>query len=240
VLSALRYTGLPGLKGSADLSPDLAIRLQSETCDEALHSLDHLISWFTDLKTHYDLEVTKIPLQEVDEWCFTDERIHHRDNRYFEVLPVKVYIENREVSTWDQPMVRPCTEGICAFFLKMIGGIPHLLVQAKVECGCFDTLEMAPTIQCLTGSYKEGYVPFVSTLEHAIEAEEGVVLDVWQSEEGGRFYKEQNRNLIIELGDDFPEQVPDQFVWMTVGQLKHFVRFNNHVNVQARSLLAQM
>ena len=240
VLSALRLTGLAGLQNHPDVGAGLAKFLQSEIGEEALYSMDHLIAWFTDLKTHYELEVKQIPLGEVDEWCLTDERIHHRDHRYFEVLPVSVYIENREVSSWDQPMVRPCTEGICAFFVKSIGGISHLLVQAKVECGCFDTLEMAPTIQCLTGSYKDGNVTFLSTLEHAIQTGEGVLLDVLQSEEGGRFYREQNRNLIIEVGDEFPVHVPDQFMWMTVSQLKHFVRFNNHVNVQARSLLAQL
>jgi oxidase EvaA len=32
----------------------------------------------------------------------------------------------------------------------------------------------------------------------------------FQSEEGGRFYREQNKNMIIEVGDDFDVNVPDK------------------------------
>ena len=59
-----------------------------------------------------------------------------------------------------------------------------------------------------------------------------------QSEEGGRFYREANRNLLVEADANFPVEVPDQYHWMTLQQLKTFIRFNNFVNVQARCLLA--
>jgi oxidase EvaA len=240
VLSALRFAGLHALLGHPGLDPVFDAFLGSELAEEGLHALDGLIAWFTELKTRYELEVERIPLEQVDEWCFTDELIHHRDHRFFEVLPIEVQIENREVSAWDQPIVRPCSPGICAFFVKEIGGVLHLLVQAKLECGNFDVLEMAPTIQCLSGSYKEGSVPFVPELEAALAGSSRILLDVMQAEEGGRFYREENRNIIVDVGPDFDVRVPEAFVWMTVGQLKCFVRFNNHVNVQARSLLAQI
>ena len=59
-----------------------------------------------------------------------------------------------------------------------------------------------------------------------------------QSEEGGRFYHEQNCNMIIEADEQFPVQVPENYIWMTLNQLNTFIRFNNYVNVQARSLLS--
>jgi oxidase EvaA len=61
-------------------------------------------------------------------------------------------------------MVQPAQEGICAFVCKVIDGILHFAVQAKLECGNLDVIEFAPTVQCLTGSYKEssaGAVPFL-------------------------------------------------------------------------------
>ena len=41
---------------------------------------------------------------------------------------------------------------------------------------------------------------------------------------------------IIEVDDDFPQDVPQDYVWMTLGQLKQFTRYNNFVNVQSRCL----
>jgi len=49
---------------------------------------------------------------------------------------------------------------------------------------------------------------------------------------------EQNKNIIVEMGEDFGQELPDQYTWMTMHQLKTFVRFNNYLNIQSRSLLS--
>jgi oxidase EvaA len=59
-----------------------------------------------------------------------------------------------------------------------------------------------------------------------------------QSEEGGRFYREQNRNMLLKVGYDFPVDAPDNYRWMTLNQLFSFLKFNNFLNIQARSLLS--
>jgi oxidase EvaA len=116
----------------------------------------------------------------------------------------------------------------------------HFLVQAKIEAGNFDILELAPTVQCLTGNYRKGQneyeVPFI---QEVLEAPpEKVLYRTMQSEEGGRFYNEQNLNMLVEARQDFPDEVPENFCWMTLNQLYTFIRFNNYLNIQARSLLA--
>jgi oxidase EvaA len=37
-----------------------------------------------------------------------------------------------------------------------------------------------------------------------------------------------------------PLELPDNYIWMTLKQLKEFIRFNNYLNIQARSLLASI
>lgn len=200
--------------------------------------LDQIISWLTELKSKNDLHVERIPLSQAKQWILTDDRLHHEEERFFDVRWVQVEIENREVARWHQPIVEPREEGLIAFIVKKINGVHHFLVQAKVECGNFDTFEFAPTVQCITGSYKNSFetVPF---LKYVLEAKpEQIRFDALQSEEGGRFYREQNRNLIVEVGDDFPTETPLEYEWMTLHQMLEFIRFNNYLNVQARSLLA--
>ena len=67
-----------------------------------------------------------------------------------------------------------------------------------------------------------------------------VIFDTLQSEEGGRFYREQNRNLIVKVDDTFSNDVPENFTWLTLNQLKKFIVFNNYVNIQARSLISAL
>jgi oxidase EvaA len=61
-----------------------------------------------------------------------------------------------------------------------------------------------------------------------------------QSEEGGRFFEEQNRNMIVEVRDSFPIAVPDNYCWMTLPQLHTFMMFNNFLNIAARSLISAL
>ncbi|MDD4096986.1 MAG: NDP-hexose 2,3-dehydratase family protein, partial [Oscillospiraceae bacterium] len=153
----------------------------------------------------------------------------------------RVLIGNREVATWCQPLVEPMQEGLSVLAFKKINDIVHFLVQAKVECGNFDVVELAPTIQCLTGSYDETHTT-VCYLPAFLKDQlaKRVLFDTKQSEEGGRFYHEQNRNVIIELNDHFDEHVPENFIWMTLGQIKEFLRFNNYLNIQVRSLISAL
>ncbi|MGI0495774.1 NDP-hexose 2,3-dehydratase family protein, partial [Limnospira platensis] len=88
------------------------------------------------------------------------------------------------------------------------------------------------------GSYKSGNVYFLKDVLDALKNPQKVKFNTIQSEEGGRFFRESNRNIIVEVGDKFSLDVPINFNWLSMGQLKNLIRFNNYVNIQARSLLS--
>ena len=136
-----------------------------------LHPLSAIVDWFTERKRDASLSVSTIPLAEVEQWDRTDTTIHHRDHRFFEVMAVAVEANSREVASWTQPMVRPQQTGIVALLCRTLGGVLHFLVQAKLEPGNFDVLELAPTVQCITGSYsgvpEEHRPPFLDVVPGA-------------------------------------------------------------------------
>ena len=204
-----------------------------------INSIENIISFLTRLKSTYDLNVNRIAIEEMKNWVVSDGEIFHKENKYFKVIGVNVEIGNREVVSWSQPMIEPAQEGLCAFVCKKINGILHFAVQAKLECGNYDIIEFAPTVQCLTGNYRhtaEGSLPF---LEYVLTVEKDkIVFDTLQSEEGGRFFREQNRNMIVVAGDEISEILPENYIWMTLNQLNEFIKFNNYLNIQARSLIA--
>jgi len=233
VLSAIPFGG-KDIEGSSASAKSLFGE------DGSLNSFDDIITWMTELKIRYSLDVERIPLKNVGGWSYNGLSIVHEGGRYFEVMGANISIEGREVISWDQPMVKPVQEGILAFIVKRFSGVCHFLVQAKLEAGNFDILEMAPTVQCLTGDYRPGHseyhVPFIEEVLTA--PAERIWYAAMQSEEGGRFYKEQNRNMIIEAGADFPENVPENFCWLTLPQMLTFLKFNNYLNIAARSLIS--
>ncbi|MES2590490.1 MAG: NDP-hexose 2,3-dehydratase family protein [Bacteroidota bacterium] len=208
--------------------------------ENSTQTIEEIIFWITALKSKYELELNRIPLNKVKDWITTDFEIHHIKRKYFSVIATNIFIENREVLNWSQPLLKTAQEGLVAFIVKKINGIYHFLVQAKIEAGNFDILELAPTVQCLTGNYRKGEneyeVPFINDVLNA--PPEKIIFKTFQSEEGGRFYQEQNLNIIVEAEDNFSENVPESYCWMTLNQLYTFIKFNNYLNIQARSLLS--
>ncbi len=209
------------------------------TKNGGLNSIENIITFLTQLKSVYDLDIKQIPLNQLNGWLVGESEVFHKDHKYFKVIAVDVEIGNREVVKWSQPMIEPAQDGLCAFVCKEINGLLHFAVQAKLECGNHDIIEFAPTVQCLTGNYrqtKEGALPF---LDYVLNVKpEQIVFDTLQSEEGGRFFREQNRNMIVIAGDEVPVELPEKYIWMTLNQLYTFLKFNNYLNIQARSLIA--
>jgi dTDP-4-dehydro-6-deoxy-alpha-D-glucopyranose 2,3-dehydratase len=204
--------------------------------NDGVESIVGIISWLTELKSKTDLHVNKVMLDNLEEWTLSDEGISHVNKLYFDVLWVSVEIMHREVARWDQPIIAPSGVGIIAFIIKKINGVYHFLVQAEIECGNFDLYEFGPTVSCVGKNHPAGSVPF---LEYILSARDDQVLySALQSEEGGRFYHEENMNMIIEADESFSEVVPSNYKWMTLNQLLFFVKFNNLVNIGARSLLS--
>ena len=205
----------------------------------AVDSVDQLLAWFTDIKQQHELTISTLPLQELESWNITPAGIVHDEGKYFRVIPVDISVEGREVEYWSQPMVQPCDDGLIAFIVRPIHGVMHVLVQAKLECGNFDVMEFAPTVQCLTGRIQDpATVPFLQFVLDAPLSQ--IRYAQFLSEEGGRFYREQNRNIIVEADDSFPVDVPPTFRWLTLNQLATFLKFNNYLNIQARSLLSTL
>ena len=222
----------------SDFGHDL---LLSSMITSGKNSMGNLMTWLCGLKSTCNLIVDRIPLNKVENWVISENEIFHENHKFFKIIGVNVNIENREVKEWCQPMVEPTGKGVCVFLIKKIYGVYHFLVQAKFECGNFDMFEFAPSIQYHlnelsdTADKRHYFISEVSTAK-----EENVLLDTYQSEEGGRFYREQNRNMLIKLDANFPEDLPKNFAWMTLGQLNSFLKYNNFVNIQARSILSAL
>lgn len=208
--------------------------------DNHLNELQDIIQWITSLKFKYELDVTPIGISEMKNWIYDGNTIHHESGKYFDVMGCRVEIGNREVVSWDQPMVRSAQEGLMGFIVKKINGIYHFLVQAKLESGNFDIVEMAPTVQCLTGNYRKGKNEYtIPYLEQILNApKDKIWYSSYQSEEGGRFFQEQNLNIIVEVGEEFPIEVEENYCWLTLNQMLSFVTYNNYLNIAARSLLS--
>lgn len=205
-----------------------------------------LLSWFTAERARHEVTAERVPLAAVAGWRRGPVAVERPDGRYFRVVAVSVEAGNREVTGWTQPLIEPCGPGVTAFLTRRIGGVPHLLVRAYVEGGLVDTVELAPTVQCVPENHAhlapEDRPPFLSEVLGA--GPDRIRYEAVHSEEGGRFLHAESRYLIVEAdgvngaGGAVSADPPAGYRWVTPGQLRSLARHSYYLNVQARTLLS--
>lgn len=183
-------------------------------------------------------ESKTIPLSDMASWEFTDSGITHRKGYPFKVIFCDIEIEGREVTHWSQPLFE--ADGMATFGLitAEFDGKLKFLVQAKPEAGCFDSIELAPTVQLEAAVPESEYSDmdrlFFRLLENGAEIRNNVIL----SEEGGRFYHEQNKNIVLRVSHERIGELPEGYFWLDYATLNAMVQFNNVLNIQLRNLLS--
>ncbi|MEU5730614.1 MULTISPECIES: NDP-hexose 2,3-dehydratase family protein [Streptomyces] len=213
---------------------------RQEDTQRALHADREIRSWITRRRAEQEIEVVPIGLAETVGWHRTADEVAHEQALYFKVVAVDVSSRRREVPSWSQPLLEPHGMGIVALFIRRVDGVPHALLRARAEPGFLDVVELGPTVQCVPENY--AHLPTADQppyLAEALARAGGAGYDVVLSEEGGRFRNAQSRYLIIEVESDFPA-VSDDFRWVTPCQLDELLRYDHHVNVQARTLVAAL
>jgi oxidase EvaA len=208
---------------------------------KALSSDSALLAWFTGERARHDVRARRMPLREIDGWRTDEYSVSRADGRFFRVVAVSVEGAGREVAGWTQPIIEPVEHGVVGFAYRLFDGVPHVLAHARVEGGFLDTVELAPTVQCVPSNYApvraEERPPFLDAILNA--SPDRVRYSTVHSEEGGRFLDAESRYLIVETDEaTTPTQPPPGYHWVTPGQLNWLAGHSRYVNVQARTLLA--
>jgi oxidase EvaA len=238
VLACISYAAGYDMRVSGDLDDEFHERvITSHISGRSDAAVSAAMTWLIDQKEMFTLDVRRIGLLEMDDWVSDEKSIRHCDGSYFRILGLSVEAASREVGRWSQPMLEPVPGNLVAFICQVRSGVLQFLVQAMVQPGSTDRLELAATIQLAPG-YNRVARELPPLVEYLTSTASQVRLKSVQSEDGGRFYRADTTHLVIEIPEDHPIDVPDNYRWMTLGLLNRLTHFGYYVNVEARSLMA--
>ncbi|WP_369384048.1 NDP-hexose 2,3-dehydratase family protein [Streptomyces sp. cg36] len=206
------------------------------------HSLrtEDVAKWLEKRTRAHHFTVERIPFAELDGWSFAEGtgNLVHRSGRFFSVEGLSVTSSEGPFHRWEQPTIHQPEAGILGIVAKEFDGVLHFLLQAKLEPGNRNLLQLSPTVQATRSNYLRVHQGArVRYLEHFTEPDRGRILyDVRQSEHGSWFYRKANRNMLVEAVGDVTEH--DDFCWLTLGQISELMHRDNVVNMDARTVLA--
>lgn len=205
---------------------------------EEENPLPGLYHGINDRKMFCSARAQLIPLKNLRDWDMLEDRIVCRNGYPFSVIYCDISIAGREVTHWFQPLFQ--AEGIALFGLMCCDrdGKRLFVVHLVSEIGCFDHVELGPTVQREASSFAPEEDPVTALFFEYLNRTSTVLYDHLLSEEGGRFYHEQNRNVILKVPYEALPPLPDGYFLLDYRTLNELIQINNTVNIQLRNLLS--
>jgi oxidase EvaA len=150
----------------------------------------------------------------------------------------------REVASWDQPiMTQPSNELLGMLARERPGKGVEFLLQAIAECGNIDVLQIGPSIQETwpnASRARAGRRPPMSEV-FAAEAGVRVVYQANQTEEGSRFWKRSNSNIVVFIDDErVIETDLEMFHWASLSQIKELALMDNVMSPFVKTIVAPL
>lgn len=204
---------------------------------DILSEMTSIYSFMNDYKMFSESVSHLVPVHELQGWSMSDDGIRCKSKYSFSVIYCDIEVEGREVRNWTQPLFM--AEGMATFALLTCveDGIRKFLVRAYPEIGCFDKIEIGPTMQKEVNQKVPENKLEELILKKCTDTKD-VLYDAILSEEGGRFYHEQNKNLIIDVSKEEVGTLPSGYFWLSYSTLNIMNQSNNTLNIQLRNLLS--
>lgn len=189
-------------------------------------------------KMFKDIRLAAVPLNQLVDWNIDEYGITCKKQADFMVRYYDIEIAGREVQHWSQPLFKAIGMATFGLLSCVVDGKRRFLVKVKPEIGSFDKVEVGPSVQWEPSHYLYNDDEVDKLFRTKFENGLGIIVKTILSEEGGRFYHEQNYNVIIEIDNDELPFVPDEYIWADFATLNYLVQINNCLNIQLRNLLS--
>ena len=185
-----------------------------------------------------------VPLSQLQNWELTEQGIVDKANTGVSANIYKVVSTTREVKTWVQPLLCTANRGSITLLVRQAKNksLDGSHSKTNLKSDRLTELEFLISYQSEFGISGEKVLlpseivyPGENDTHQTTPHPDGKILcEVIQSEEGGRFYQNENIYRII-LVDSSVESGNEQF-WISTDTLKGLLKSSNKVSIQLRCI----
>jgi oxidase EvaA len=205
-----------------------------------------ILAWREDRRGLIRFDAGLIGLDEVRGWSRDAKgNVRHKSGQFFGVEGVRIESSDlREVASWDQPIYTQPEGGILGLIARehRDKGVQFLL-YAKAEPGNIGVLQLSPSVQSTWSNIRRAHGGKLSPMLEVLTAESGVriVYRAEHNEEGGRFWRKSNENIIVFIDDESViESDMSMFCWASLSQIKELALIDNVLSPFVRTIIAPL
>ena len=172
----------------------------------------HLQKWIKKQKSVQKIKIKKVNLSKLNEWKFNKNELFHKSNKFFKIVGIDIK-NNYFKKNWDQPIIIQNEIGILGLIKNK--KINKYLLQAKLEPGNINKLQISPTVQATKSNYSKVHggknIPF---LKFFLKKQKYKLL---QSEQAFRYYNKFNSNIIFVTNKKI--KILKRFRWFSINEI---------------------
>ena len=208
--------------------------------DNPMNSTEDILDWVAQKNKETKVRIRRIPFSEEGVWRYDPAtgEIRNTDGTFFRIKGLVEKAGDRVLH--EQPIILQKEIGYLGIIGKVIDGVMYFLMQAKVEPGNVNRIQISPTIQATKSNFMQvhggrapAYLEYFSNKKNY-----EIIVDQIQSEQSSRFLGKRNRNIIIVVDEKEDVPVLPSHKWMTLGQIKAFMHVDNLVNMDTRTVIS--
>jgi len=222
-----------GQKQRINIARVLTVRPSLIVCDEVVAALDvsiraDILNLFADLQREFGLTYLFIT-HDLGVVSHVSSRIAVMYlGKFMEMGPAEDIAErplhpytqalDREVRHWHQPLVDSAGVGLIALLCQRRRGVLHVLLHACAEAGLANIVEFGASVQVAPGAVPDGAAAPLAAF--AAGGDAAIRVRCRQSEEGGRFHRDENDYVVAELAETTVIPPRADHIWVGIAQLE--------------------
>ena len=191
-----------------------------------------ILKWLNNERKKNFLNVKKIDLSELRKWVFNKKEIYHESKKFFKVVGIKIQSNFYKKKNWDQPIIVQNEIGILGI-IKNFKTNKYLL-QAKVEPGNINKIQISPTVQATKSNYSRIHggknIPYLKYFKKKSK------YFSLQTEQAFRYFNKKNSNIITYVSKKI--NLDEGFKWFSKKEINFLLKRKNIINMDTLSVFS--
>ena len=200
--------------------------------------IKELNKWISNQKIKNKMTISKINIVDIVNWKINSKKIFNENRSFFSIIPFK-FINSKKLA-WFQPLIIQKEVGILGILKKIYKSNDYYLLQAKVEPGNINGIQLSPTVQATKSNYlrkhggkKTNYLDFFIKKKKQLK----IISNLKLSEQGTRYFDKSNKNILIDIKNIKIKKFQN-YIWVTKKNLDFLLNKKNLLNMDTISVLS--
>lgn len=206
--------------------------IKKNLADQPVNSFFELKSTLNKFKKILKLKKKITTFSSLKNWKVNNHQIFDLKKAFFSIFFIEVKANEREVKNWDQPIISDHHSSLNGFIISEYNNTTHYLFKITYEPG-FIAPKFTSTIS------EKNFLPKnIKKIKFSnLFKKKYFLLNIVNSDEGGRFLNNQSRNIVCQVNDYKKVKLPKNYTWVSHNQVIELIN-KNLVTIEARNLFA--